>query len=128
MSSTCAKFRPVSTKAGILPWYIEEMEEKLTKAFAPERLEVIDESHLHAGHAGARPGGETHFRVYIVSDAFRGKSRLERHRILQLSSDMEPVTGLLGRRRFQQARSNRSIARRWSFSRQLAMANCLRRD
>jgi BolA protein len=56
--------------------------EKLTKAFAPESLSVVDESHLHAGHAGARPGGETHYRVYIVSDAFRGKSRVDRHRMI----------------------------------------------
>lgn len=56
--------------------------EKLTKAFTPERLEVIDESHRHAGHAGARPGGETHFNIYIVSAAFGGKSRLERHRMV----------------------------------------------
>lgn len=53
---------------------------KLTEAFAPESLRVEDESHLHAGHAGHRPGGETHYRVYIVSEAFRGKSRVERHR------------------------------------------------
>src|ERR1700736_3507720 len=58
---------------------------KLTKAFAPERLEVIDESHRHAGHAGARPGGETHYSVYIVSQAFRGKSRIERHRMINAS-------------------------------------------
>ena len=56
--------------------------EKLTKAFAPERLDVADESHQHASHAGSRPGGETHFRVYIVSEAFRGKSRVERHRLV----------------------------------------------
>jgi BolA protein len=56
--------------------------EKLTKAFTPERVQVVDESHLHAGHAGHRPGGETHFRVYIVAEAFRGKSRLERHRMI----------------------------------------------
>ena len=56
--------------------------EKLTQAFAPQSLDVVDESHQHEGHAGHRPGGETHFRVYIVSDAFRGKSRLERHRMV----------------------------------------------
>jgi BolA protein len=56
--------------------------EKLTKAFTPESLNVVDESHLHAGHAGHRPGGETHFRVHIVSEAFRGKSRIERHRMV----------------------------------------------
>ena len=58
------------------------IEGKLTTAFAPLRLDVIDESHQHAGHAGHRPGGETHFRVYIVSEAFRGKSRVERHRMV----------------------------------------------
>jgi BolA family transcriptional regulator, general stress-responsive regulator len=56
--------------------------EKLAKAFTPASVEVVDESHQHAGHAGHRPGGETHFRVYIVAEAFRGKSRLERHRMI----------------------------------------------
>jgi BolA family transcriptional regulator, general stress-responsive regulator len=55
---------------------------KLREAFAPESLDVIDESHLHEGHAGHRPGGETHFRIHIVSDAFEGKSRIERHRMI----------------------------------------------
>ena len=56
--------------------------EKLTNAFAPASLDVVDESHQHAGHAGHREGGETHVRVYIVAEAFRGKSRLERHRMI----------------------------------------------
>src|SRR5215467_8249853 len=56
--------------------------EKLRTAFAPQSLDVEDESHQHAGHAGHRPGGETHYRVYIVSKAFQGKSRLERHRMV----------------------------------------------
>jgi len=55
---------------------------RLTEAFAPESLRVIDESEHHAGHAGHRPGGETHFRLYIVAQVFRGKSRLERHRMI----------------------------------------------
>ena len=55
---------------------------KLSEAFFPESLEVQDESDLHEGHAGHRPGGESHFRVYIVSDAFKGKSRIERHRMI----------------------------------------------
>jgi BolA protein len=55
---------------------------KLREAFLPESLDVADESHLHEGHAGHRPGGETHFRVYIVSRAFQGKSRVERHRMI----------------------------------------------
>jgi len=56
--------------------------EKLTAAFAPESVRVVDESHRHEGHGGWRPGGETHFRIYIVSEAFRGKTRLERHRMI----------------------------------------------
>lgn len=61
------------------------MEKKLTQAFAPERLAVINESHLHAGHqresGSAFDGaGETHFRVRIVSASFAGMSRIERHR------------------------------------------------
>jgi BolA protein len=65
--------------------------QKLTEAFAPARLDVIDESAQHAGHAGHRPGGETHYRVYIVSEAFLGKSRLERHRMVNdtLSSELQ---------------------------------------
>ena len=62
---------------------------KLTEAFAPESLRVEDESHLHAGHAGHRPGGQTHYRVYIVSDAFRGKSRIERHRAINVTLAQE---------------------------------------
>ena len=63
---------------------------KLREAFLPESLEVQDESHLHEGHAGHRPGGETHFRVYIVSQAFQGKSRIDRHRMINaaLSSEL----------------------------------------
>jgi BolA protein len=55
---------------------------KLRETFSPESLDVIDESHLHEGHSGHRPGGETHFRIYIVSPAFEGKSRIERHRMI----------------------------------------------
>ena len=55
---------------------------KLHEAFVPESLDVIDESHQHEGHAGHKPGGETHFRVNIVSDGFEGKSRIERHRMI----------------------------------------------
>jgi BolA family transcriptional regulator, general stress-responsive regulator len=55
---------------------------KLTERFAPTRLEVVDESHRHAGHEGARPGGETHFAVTIVSAAFTGQSRVARQRLV----------------------------------------------
>ena len=65
--------------------------QKLTAAFAPTRLDVVDESHQHVGHAGHRPGGETHYGLYIVSEAFRGKTRLERHRMINetLSGELQ---------------------------------------
>ena len=58
----------------------ETIRQKLTSAFAPTELVVEDESARHAGHAGARPGGQTHFNVRIVSDGFAGLSRVERQR------------------------------------------------
>jgi BolA protein len=58
---------------------------KLSAAFTPSALDVIDDSARHAGHAGARPGGETHFRVRIVAQAFSGLSRVERQRMVYLT-------------------------------------------
>ena len=58
------------------------MRKKLEDALKPSRLDVIDESHRHAGHAGHNPAGESHFRVEIVSEAFEGKSRVDRHRMV----------------------------------------------
>ena len=55
---------------------------KLTGALSPATLEIVDESAHHAGHVGARPGGETHFRVKIVAESFAGKSRVERQRLV----------------------------------------------
>ena len=60
----------------------QTIETKLRAAFEPQRLAVIDESHLHAGHAGARPEGETHFRIEVVSSEFLGKSRVDRQRMV----------------------------------------------
>lgn len=60
----------------------DHITKKLSEAFRPESLDVVDESHLHEGHSGHRPGGETHFRVHIVSNAFEGKSRIDRHRMV----------------------------------------------
>jgi BolA protein len=60
----------------------DRIAQKLTEAFAPQSLEVVDESHQHEGHAGHRPGGQTHFRVYIVSELFKGMTRLQRHRLI----------------------------------------------
>ena len=53
---------------------------KLAEAFAPQTLEIVDDSARHAGHAGSRPGGETHFHLVIVAAAFEGLSRVERQR------------------------------------------------
>jgi len=72
----------------------DRITEKLQQAFSPESLRVEDESHRHAGHAGSRPGGETHFRLYIVADAFRGKSRLERHRMINATLAAELAGGV----------------------------------
>jgi len=60
----------------------DRITQTLTDAFRPATLEVLDESHLHAGHVGHRPEGETHFRVRIAAEAFRGKSRVEAHRMV----------------------------------------------
>lgn len=60
----------------------DRIKTKITQALAPVRLVVVDESHRHAGHAGARPEGETHFRVKICSTAFAGLSRIERQRLV----------------------------------------------
>ena len=72
----------------------ETIARKLTEAFAPTSLKVLDESHQHEGHAGHQPGGQTHFRIYIVSDAFRGKSRLMRHRMINDTLAGELASGV----------------------------------
>ena len=60
----------------------DAIQHKLTAAFQPLRLEVEDDSGRHAGHAGARPGGESHFNVTIVSEAFRGAPKVVRQRMV----------------------------------------------
>ena len=60
----------------------ETIRDKLAGRFAPTRLEILDESHRHAGHAGARPEGETHFAVTIVAPAFTGLNRVARQRLV----------------------------------------------
>ncbi len=75
----------------------EIIEKKLIEALSPTKLDVIDESHKHAGHAGANPEGESHFNVKIVSGIFEGKSRLERQRMVfqAISEEMSgPVHAL----------------------------------
>ena len=61
---------------------VETIRKKLAERFTPTRLEIIDESHRHAGHAGARPGGETHFAITITSAAFAGLNRVARQRLV----------------------------------------------
>jgi BolA family transcriptional regulator, general stress-responsive regulator len=65
---------------------------KLTDRFAPTRLDIEDQSHLHAGHEGARPGGETHFAVTIVSAAFTGHTRVARQRLVYQTLAAELAT------------------------------------
>ncbi|MGO4707058.1 BolA family protein [Microvirga sp. 2MCAF38] len=59
-------------------WITRTLQDRLQ----PTELTVTDESHKHHGHAGWREGGETHFRLHIVSEAFAGKGRVERHRLV----------------------------------------------
>jgi len=78
------------------------IENKLRQAFSPERLAVINESHLHAGHHHVDNGhhaefdgkGETHFRVRVVSTAFTGMSRIERHRAINAALSDELKGGV----------------------------------
>jgi len=72
----------------------DRIRSKLQAKFNPERLDIIDESARHRGHAGAKPGGETHFRVTIVSAAFQGKSRLERQRAIYAALAQELADGV----------------------------------
>ncbi|MDB5558792.1 MAG: BolA family transcriptional regulator [Enterovirga sp.] len=60
----------------------DRIAEIVTRELRPSELRVDDESHLHAGHSGSREGGETHFRIDVVSEAFAGKSRVARHRMV----------------------------------------------
>ena len=73
---------------------VDLIKRKLTDAFTPQSLKVVDESHQHEGHAGHRPGGQTHFRVYIVSESFKGKTRLERHRMINAALSGELAGGV----------------------------------
>lgn len=72
----------------------ETIEARLVRDFQPAELTVEDESHLHEGHGGWREGGQTHFRVAIVSEAFAGKSRVERHRMVNQALAEEFAGGM----------------------------------
>jgi BolA protein len=69
----------------------KEIEQKLARAFAPQLLEVVDDSEAHRGHAGFQEGGESHFNVKIVSQAFKGQSRLARHRAVHAAIGPELI-------------------------------------
>lgn len=73
---------------------VDVITKKLTESFAPQSLKVLDESHRHEGHAGHRPGGQTHFRIYIVSELFKGMTRLERHRLINQTLAAELAGGV----------------------------------
>lgn len=67
----------------------DQIRNKLTTAFAPIQLDVVDDSARHAGHAGARLGGESHFNVMIVSAAFEGAGRVQRQRMVYAALSKE---------------------------------------
>ncbi len=73
------------------------MREKLMISLRPTRLDVVNESHLHAGHRSSPGTGESHFRVLIVSEDFTGKSRVERHRMVNdlLSDELKKAVHAL---------------------------------
>ncbi len=72
----------------------DEMRRKLIAAFAPDTLDIVDESAQHAGHAGHTPGGQTHFRVRIVAESFGGMSRIERQRRIYAALAQELSNGV----------------------------------
>jgi BolA protein len=80
------RFGPMSVAATI--------RQKLTQRFAPTRLDIVDQSHHHAGHAGARPEGETHFAVTVVSPVFAGHGRVARQRLVYAALAEELATGV----------------------------------
>ena len=73
---------------------VERITRKLTEAFSPVEVKVVDESHLHKGHAGHRPEGESHFRIRITAAAFRGKSRVQTHRMIYKALEGEIAAGV----------------------------------
>jgi BolA protein len=73
---------------------VERIREALSNALSPQAIEVVDESGKHVGHRGHIPGKTTHVRVRIVADAFRGKSRIERHRMVNEVLAPEIADGL----------------------------------
>jgi BolA protein len=72
----------------------DRIQAALAAAFAPAEIELVDDSHRHAGHAGARPEGETHYTVRVVSPAFAGMNRVARSRAAHAVLEQEFGSGL----------------------------------
>jgi len=84
----------VSEEGAVVAGRGERIAAVLRAVFAPAVLEVVDDSARHAGHSGARAGGETHFNVVMVADGFAGRSRVERSRLVHEAVADEFVGGL----------------------------------
>lgn len=75
--------------------FVKSIHKKLESEFSPQSLEIVNESHLHAGHQENFDGsGETHLRIKIVSDAFEGMNRVARHRAINAQVEAEIALGL----------------------------------
>jgi BolA protein len=72
----------------------ERIRSALAAAFSPDQLEILDESHLHHGHAGSRPGGQTHYSIRIRAKKFAGLSRVAKHRLINDALAAEFASGL----------------------------------
>ncbi len=70
------------------------LEQVLSRAFSPTQMRVVDDSAHHAGHAGAQPGGETHYTVLLVSETFRGQNRVARSRAVHAVLEAEFAGGM----------------------------------
>ena len=79
---------------GTAPDRAERIRRAVLAAFPAAAIDVVDDSRLHAGHAGARPGGETHYSIRVVSPAFAGLNRLARSRAVHAALDREFGSGL----------------------------------
>lgn len=77
-----------------MPSRATRLEATLTQEFAPSLVHVVDDSARHAGHAGAQPGGETHYSVLVVAEAFRGMNRVARSRAVHAALAAEFAVGM----------------------------------
>ncbi len=85
-----ANFLPQKSEMNVT----ETIRTRLEAAFSPDALEVVDDSESHRGHAGFREGGESHFNVMIRAEAFKGQSRIARHRAVHAALGPELVSSI----------------------------------